>query len=394
MTKSARWLMTAAALALVAVLAAVVAARLTKQWAPGYSMPSRAEFTRRVDSQGAAPGEYRFFYATTRPAAANLAEDAAAERSGTLAFGSFAARISPAIPVQASVWEDPQLLEVLPPQPLDPARFFAELQAASERSPHRSVLIMIWGWKERWRSAAAKSAYMSYMLDIDSPVVAFDWPANQGDDARGYLAAQQLAAASGADLGRFLESVIERVAPENLWLVALSMGGQVVSDAFDSMAQRPGLSDAEKEIAHVVLAAPDVAAAEFDRKFAAQIGRLSQHLTVYVSSTDQALLLSEWLNRRSRVGRVAKMQPARSDDLQFQIGDRLLSLKSAGSGEIEVIDVTPINRQRNLHHFLTDEPQFLDELYVRLLRPADPIGRRLYPVRMQAGVAFWILWDE
>lgn len=394
MTKSARWILTALSYVLVAVLAAVAAARLMKQWTPGYSMPSRGEFSRRLDTQGAAPGEHRFFYATTRPSAADLFNDAAAERSGTLAFGSFAARISPEIRVQESVWEDSQLLEVLSPQPLDPDLFFDELLAASDRSPHRSVLIMVWGWKERWRSAAAKSAYMSYMLDIDTPVVVFDWPANQGDDARGYRAAQQLAAASGADLGRFLESIIERVHPDALWLVALSMGGQVVSDAFDYMAQRPGLSDAENEIAHVVLAAPDVAAAEFDRKFAAQISRLSGHLTVYVSSTDQALLLSEWLNRRSRVGRVPKARPAGSDDAQFQIGDRLLSLRFAGSEEIEVIDVTPINRHRNLHHFLTDDPQFLDELYVRLLRPADPIGRRLYPVRTQAGVAFWILWDE
>jgi esterase/lipase superfamily enzyme len=394
MTKPVRWIVIAGSYVMVAVLAAIAAAHLIRQWTPGYSMPIRSEFSRRLDARSGVPGKHRFFYATARPAAADLLHDTAAERSGNVAFGSFVATISPAMGVQEGVWEDPEFLEVLPPHPLEAGSFFEQLRAASERSPHRSVLIMIWGWKERWRSAAAKSAYLAYMLDIDSPVIAFDWPANQGTDARGYRAAQQLATASGVDLGRFLESVIERVHPDNLWLVALSMGGQVVSDAFDYMAQQPGLSDAEKEIAHVVLAAPDVAAAEFDRKFAAQISRLSRHLTVYVSSTDQALLLSEWLNRRSRVGRVPRAQPAGSEDSQFLIGDRLLALKSAGSEQIEVIDVTPINRHRNRHHFLTDDPQFLDELYARLLRPDDRIGRRLYPVRAQAGVAFWILWDE
>jgi esterase/lipase superfamily enzyme len=160
------------------------------------------------------------------------------------------------------------------------------------------------------------------------------------------------------------------------------------------MAQRPSLNDAEKEIAHVVLAAPDVAGDEFDRKFAAQISRLSRHLTVYVSSTDQALLLSQWLNRRSRVGRVVTAQPEGPDKSQFEVSDRLLTLKAAGSAEIEVVDVTPINRHRNLHHFLTDDPQFLDELYLRLLRPTDPVSRRLYAVRTTAGVSSWILWDE
>ena len=395
MAKPVRWMLLVGSYVLVAALAGAAAAQLTKQWAPGYSIPTRGDFSRRLHAHNAAePGEYRFFYATTRPAALDLLNDAAAERSDTISLGSFDARISPRIEVQALAWEDRALLEIVHRSPLEPAAFFDQLQAASDRSPHRSVLILIWGWKERWRTAAARSAYLSYVLDIDTPVIAFDWPANQGDDAGGYLAAQQVARASGADLGRFLETVIQRVHPENLWLVALSMGGQVVSDAFDYLAHRPELSDAEQEIDHVVLAAPDVAQDEFDRKFAGQIRQLSRHLTVYVSSTDEALLLSQWLNRRARVGRVAKARPQNANDSQFQLGDRLLALKSAGTEQIEVIDVTPINHQRNRHHFLTDEPQFLDELYVRLLQPSDPLNRRRYAVHMKEGAVFWILWEQ
>jgi esterase/lipase superfamily enzyme len=397
LAKRLRAVLIVASYVLVAAIAAAGGAQLMKQWAPGYSMPKRGEFARRLDAHSdSAAQKYHFFYATTRPAAADLLTDAAAERSVglSLSLGSFDARIATRMRVQPLIWEDQEFLEVLPPQHLDPDTFFDELKTASARSPHRSVLIMVWGWKERWATAAAKSAYLSYMLDIDTPVIAFDWPANQGTNARGYLAAQEAARASGAELGRFIESTIERVHPENLWLVALSMGGQVVSDAFDYMAQRPSLNDAEKEIAHVVLAAPDVAGDEFDRKFAAQISRLSRHLTVYVSSTDQALLLSQWLNRRSRVGRVVTAQPEGPDKSQFEVSDRLLTLKAAGSAEIEVVDVTPINRHRNLHHFLTDDPQFLDELYLRLLRPTDPVSRRLYAVRTTAGVSSWILWDE
>ena len=59
-----------------------------------------------------------------------------------------------------------------------------------------------------------------------------------------------------------------------------------------------------------------------------------------------------------------------------------------------MVDVTPINRHRNRHNFLTDDPEFLDELYLRLLRPTDPLSRRLYPVRAKADVVSWILWDE
>jgi esterase/lipase superfamily enzyme len=263
-----------------------------------------------------------------------------------------------------------------------------------EESSHRSVLVVVWGWKERWRNAAAKTAYLSYMLDIDTPVVVFDWPANQGTDLRGYLASHKMARTAGPDLGKFVEGVVEKVRPENLWLVAMSMGSQVVCDAFDYMSERPELNDVEKEIDHVVLTAPDVAQDEFDQRFGAQIKRLSKHLTVYVTSTDQALLLSHWVNRGSRLGRVQKARPDEPDQSQFVHAHRLLQLEAQGSGEIDVIDVTPINRHRNRHNFLTDDSEFLDELYVRLLRPEDRTSRRLYPVPTDAGVISWILWDQ
>jgi esterase/lipase superfamily enzyme len=391
-----RWVLIAASYLLVAALAAFAGAQLMKRWEPGYSTPVRSEFPRRLSerSGSAAADEYRFFYATTRPRTADLMNDIARERSEELTVGRFDARISPEIKVEPAVWEDREMLEVLRPQPLEQEAFFEELRVAIDRSPHRSVLVLVWGWKERWRNAAAKSAYISYLLDIDTPVVVFDWPANQGTDARGYLASHRMARASGPDLGRILEAIIEHAKPENLWLVALSMGSQVVSDAFDYMVQQPALRDAEREIDHVVLAAPDVADDEFDQKFANEIRQLSRHLTVYVSSTDQALLLSQWVNRRARVGRVVRAQPERIDEPQFELSEALLSLQSTGSTEIEVVDVTPINRHRNRHNFITDDPELLDELYVRLLRPTDPLSRRLYPIRSERNTAFWILWDE
>jgi esterase/lipase superfamily enzyme len=388
-----RWLLIAGSHALVGVLAAIAGAQLMKQWVPGYSTPERAQFPRRVSALAGAADVHRFYFATTRPAGTNLLDDEAPQRSEGLSLGTFDVRISPTIRVDPLVWMDRESLDVQGTQQLEPDAFFEQVKSASERSPHRSVLIIVWGWKERWLTAAAKSAYVARMLDIDTPVIVFDWPANQGSNARGYLASRRVAHLSGADLGRFLESVIGRVQPENLWLISMSMGAQVVTDAFDYMDQRRELSDADKEIAHVILAAPDVPANEFDHRFAAQLRGFSRHLTVYVSSTDQALLLSQWVHRESRVGRVPKARPEDVDP-EFVIGSRLLTLKAAGRDEIEVVDVTPVNRNRNRHNFLTDDPLFLDELYVRLLRPGDPTNRRLYPVRAQEGMSFWILWGD
>ena len=126
------------------------------------------------------------------------------------------------------------------------------------------------------------------------------------------------------------------------------------------MATRSSLNDSDKEIAHVVLAAPDVSQDEFDRQFAEQINRLSRHLTVYVSSTDQALLLSQWINRGSSLGRTSVTQ-AEAAESQCVHAGRLLNLEADGSREIDVVDVTPINR---------------------------------HPLGTDAGVVSWILWDQ
>ena len=379
--------------AVVAALAALVAWQLARQWEPGYSTPARADFPRRLAAEaGGGKRSYGFFYASTRPRE-DLLDPASTQRADDLSLGSFKASISPALAVGPRAWEDADLLQVLPPEEIEAGEFFGRLRSAMLQSPHRSLLIVVWGWKEKWLSAAAKTAYLAYMLDVDTPVVVFDWPANQGDNARGYLAAGKMAQMSSPALGRLVERVTQEVQPENLWLVALSMGGQVVCDSFDYMAARGSLNDPDKEIAHVVLAAPDVPQDEFDRQFAEQISRLSRHLTVYVSSTDQALLLSQWINRGTRLGRTSVAQ-AETGEPQFLHAERLLKLEAEGSREIDVVDVTPINRHRNRHHFLTDDPEFLDELYLRLLHPDEPTNRRLYPLGTDPGVVSWILWDQ
>jgi esterase/lipase superfamily enzyme len=57
-----------------------------------------------------------------------------------------------------------------------------------------------------------------------------------------------VAEASGAELARMLELIIRDIPPDRLWLVANSMGGQVVADAFGLLYREADLADAETEI--------------------------------------------------------------------------------------------------------------------------------------------------
>jgi esterase/lipase superfamily enzyme len=164
------------------------------------------------------------------------------------------------------------------------------------------------------------------------------------------------------------------------------------------MSTQPDLIEGKPKLSHVVLSAPDVAADAFNEKFAERIQQLSEHLTAYVSSNDRALLMSHWINRERRLGRLAQVlvpPENRTGQYEFEEAMELLDLQAKGARNISIVDATPINRLRNLHHFFTDSPEFFDDLYQRLLQPDDIVIRRLYPVKNnQQGSEYWILWDN
>ena len=72
----------------------------------------------------------------------------------------------------------------------------------------------------------------------------------------------------------------------------------------------------------------------------------------------------------------------------------LLDLQDKGLRNIAVVDATPINRTRNLHHFFTDSPEFFDDLFRQLLQPDNMVSRPLHSVRGGERTSYWILWGD
>src|SRR5579871_1731956 len=107
--------------------------------------------------------------------------------------------------------------------------------------------------------------------------------------------------------------------------------------------------------------------------------------------------MSHWLNGGRRLGRLREVSAPpeeRAEQYEFEEGADLLELQAKGLRETCLVDATPINRTRNLHHFFTDSAEFFDDLYRQLLDPASTVSRRLYVVRQGEGRTYWILWGE
>jgi esterase/lipase superfamily enzyme len=271
---------------------------------------------------------------------------------------------------------------------LDQSEFITQLRQQVQASPLRSILINVNGFRERFPSALRKTAFLSHVLDINSPVLVFDWPGDQGSTPRGYRRAQRIAGESGTELAQTLGLIIRQVQPDRLWLVANSMGGEVVVHAFSILYQEADLADAETEIEDVVLTAPDVDRDEFDRQFKREIAALTRNLTVYVSSNDRALLISRVINRGRRLGE-ATLNPRNPD--QFEEAARVLELVEPDSELVTLVDVTPVNRTRNFHNFSLETPEFFDDLFLRLANINTPSNRLIYQVRTPDGAVYWVL---
>jgi len=338
---------------------------------------------------------YRFFYVTNRRLGADdgsLEERFGNERERVLKFGFFDTELEPTLGlgmiINPTDWFQNEEIQLKQVQLLDQSEFITQLRRQVQASPLRSILINVNGFRERFPSALRKTAFLSHVLDINSPVLVFDWPGDQGSTPRGYRRAQRIAGESGAELAQTLGLIIRQVQPDRLWLVANSMGGEVVVHAFSILYQETDLADAEAEIEDVVLTAPDVDREEFDRQFKREIAALARNLTVYVSSNDRALLISRVINRGRRLGE-GTLNPRNPD--QSEEAARILELVEPNNELVTLVDVTPVNRTRNFHNFSLETPEFFDDLFLRLTNTDTPSNRLIYQVRTPDGAVYSVL---
>ena len=354
------------------------------------------QFRRMLVTKQGAKGAYRFFYVTnrrTKQPDGVIEERFGNEREAGLKFGLLDTDIEPSLGIGMLInptdWFQNEEIRLRDVRALERAAFVKKLRKQVHNSPYRSLLININGFRERFPSALRKTAFLAHVLDINSPLLVFDWPGDQGSTPQGYRRAQRIARESGEELAQTIKLIIREVQPERLWLLANSMGGEVVVSAFSLLYQQEDLADRETEIEDVVLTAPDISHEKFGRQFKQEIKALARDLTVYVSSNDRALLMSRILNRGARRLGETTVNPANPD--QSEEAAKALELVEADSELVTLVDITPVNRTRNFHNFSLETPEFFDDLFLRLINSETPRSRLLYRVRTTGGAQYWVL---
>jgi len=317
-----------------------------------------------------------------------------AKLGNELTYGKLRMRISPKLRIETMLpkklkkkgWVTVDDVSVL-----DEKIFMNELADAIKSSPYNSLIVMTEGYKDNFELTAIKSASFAYFLDVNTPILLFDWPGNQSVSPWGYERARVMADKSGPYLAHMLMKIVREIKPDKLWIESSSLGCQVVCSAFEEMYKETDFSDSELELAHVVLSAPDVKDDEFEGQFKDEIAALVEELTVYVSSNDRALLLTEIIDSQKRLGR-QKSRVTKQKHLE-EARD-ILYLKSLMPEKIALVDVTLIDKASYGHGYYMESPEYFDDFYLRLFGAKRPLNRNLYLVDKEGDMDYWILRSE
>jgi esterase/lipase superfamily enzyme len=215
--------------------------------------------------------------------------------------------------------------------------FFEEISQASAKS----ALVFVHGFNVSFSDALFRAAQIGYDTNFRGEVIAFCWPSRASVEL--YDADRERALASHYALLDLLDGLRRKASIENIFLVAHSLGSQIVVGALSAIT--PRLGEGALGVEELVLGAPDVDRDVFVSN-ADLVRSAAEGITIYASSADKALIAS-----RMKAGGVPRVGDVPPD------GPLLIE-------GVDVIDVTALGEDMfALNHvvFISDR-SVLDDL--------------------------------
>lgn len=162
----------------------------------------------------------------------------------------------------------------------------AGMQARTANRFANAAFVYIHGLNTGLPEALFRTAQIAHDLGFDGPPCAFCWPSDAGSiDPEG----DRARAEDSIDaLDLFLETVLSIPGVEQVHILAHSTGVGALAQLLSHHGTRVA-NASSRPFAQLVLAAPEMQAADF-QSYAPHLARMAQGVTLYVSSSDRALL--------------------------------------------------------------------------------------------------------
>jgi esterase/lipase superfamily enzyme len=259
------------------------------------------------------------------------------------------------------------------PDPDAPGKQFAGLvNAGLAQAGKKDVFIYVHGYKVVFENPLLVASELWHFLGYDGVFVAFSWPSTPHRLA--YVADVETAAYSARNLRILIEYLARETAVERIHIVAYSAGTRVVLGALGELTLaylHSGDPAAARKLrlGNIVLVGSDFDRDQFAGYLDDGVLGLADHLYIYLSTTDKALAVSNWLYTRERLGQMwqgDKTDPVVVDYLQRNPG-------------LVLIDVTGAEQAAagNGHDYFRKSPWVSSDVLVTLRYGLEPRSRGL-----------------
>src|SRR5581483_8229450 len=228
-------------------------------------------------------------------------------------------------------------------KPESESDFSAELRKDVSASTHKQVLVFVHGYDNTFPDAVRRTAQIAYDLHFDGPTIAYSWPSRGVSWA--YSADESTAEWTAPHFRRFLELLATNSPGGSIHIISHSMGTRPVAAALEQLAKVPS----KVRFQQVILAAPDIDS-EVLRQIGVAMSKVAGRITLYASSSDRMLQLSESLHSYARAG---------------SSGKNIFIMHGIDTVDASAVDTTLIG-----HTYYADERSIISDIFA-LIRHGD-----------------------
>jgi esterase/lipase superfamily enzyme len=247
--------------------------------------------------------------------------------------------------------------------PITSVTQFYQRLAAGLTASDSEAFVFIHGYNVGFDDGVLRTAQLFTDLHFSGVPILFSWPAQ--DAWWRYLSAEDQATAAVPYLQEVLRGIATVGKPMAINVIAHSLGNRVVVNALSGLMQDPEMRKTAL-FRNLVLAAPDVSLDNFNA-VATAVKQAAARVTIYSSSADIPLQLSQQLHRFERLGEAPPVHVPPG---------------------IDAVDASAVTRDLLGHSYFSRAGSMLDDLR-QLLKDGLPPPRRLQPVTQRGEVRYW-----
>ena len=187
------------------------------------------------------------------------------------------------------------------------SRFADAINAQLALSEKKHVYIYVHGYKVIYENPVLIASELWHFMGYNGAFIAYAWPSTPS--AFAYIKDSDTSAGYARNLRLLLEAVAEQTDADQIHLIGYSNGTRLVTRALEQFALiNQGKSAKEiyekLRIHNVILVGSDLDRGVFHSYLSDGLLNVPRHMTIYMSETDKALGVSQFLTRRQRVGQM------------------------------------------------------------------------------------------